>query len=61
VGVGDLIQLKNHNWGEQHTIGLVMEHRLSSRGYNVWGVLLNDQEELQYYMTHDLSVINASR
>ena len=59
--VGDLIQVKNHSWGDQPSIGLVMRHRLSSRGYNVWGVLLNDQEELHYYMTHDLLVINESR
>ena len=59
--VGDLIQIKNHNWGEHPDIGLVTTHMLSQNGIDVWGILLNNQEKLQYYMTHELSVLNASR
>ena len=59
--VGDLIQIKNHNWGEQPDIGLVTTHMLSQNGIDVWGILLNNQEKLQYYMTPELLVLNASR
>ena len=59
--VGDLIQIKNHNWGEQPEIGLVTAHRLSENGIDVWSVTLNNQKKLHYYMTHELLVINESR
>ena len=59
--VGDLVQVKNHSWGEEPSIGLVTRHKLSVRGYNVWGVALNSQKHLHYYMTHELLVINESR
>ena len=59
--VGDLIQVKNHNWGEQPDIGLVTTHMFSKNGIDVWGILLNNQENLQYYMSHELLVLNESR
>ena len=59
--VGDLIQVKNHNWGDQPEIGLVTTHMFSKNGIDVWGITLNNQEKLQYYMTHELLVLNESR
>ena len=58
--VGDLIQIKNHNWGEQPSVGLVTGHRYNSNGFDVWNVTLDDQEK-QYYLTHELLVISESR
>ena len=59
--VGDLIQVKNHNWGDRPDIGLVTTHMLSQNGIDVWGITLNNQESLQYYMSHELLVLNESR
>jgi len=61
VQVGDLIQIKNRNWGDQPEIGLVTSHMLSKNGIDVWGITLNNQEGLQYYMTYELLVLNESR
>jgi len=58
--VGDLIQIKNHNWGGQPSVGLITGHRYNPNGFDVWSVLLSDQEK-QYYLTHELLVINESR
>ena len=59
--VGDLIQVKNRSWGDQPEIGLVTAHMLSKNGIDVWGIILNNQENLQYYMSHELLVLNESR
>ena len=59
--IGNLVMVKNHNWGEQPSIGLVTGHKHSHNGFDVWSVTLTDQKRLHYYMTHELLVINESR